>query len=32
VFIPSDEIMVVFSREKMLDMGFNDQTFLDPDT
>jgi hypothetical protein len=28
VFIPGDEIMVVFSREKMRDMGFDDAAFL----
>jgi hypothetical protein len=28
VFIPGDEIMVVFSPEKMYDMGFDDPTFL----
>lgn len=28
VFIPGDEIMIVFSRGKMLDMGFEDQAFL----
>ncbi|RSN24240.1 hypothetical protein DMC63_06770 [Streptomyces sp. WAC 05977] len=28
VFVGGDEIMVVFSREKMRDMGFNDITFL----
>jgi len=27
-FIPADEIMVVFSRDKMRDMGFDDATFL----
>lgn len=27
-FIPTDEIMVVFSPEKMRDMGFDDATFL----
>jgi hypothetical protein len=32
VFIPGDEIVVVFSRQKMLDMGFDDQTFLLSDT
>ncbi len=28
VFIPGDEIMVVFSAEKMRDMGFDDPAFL----
>jgi hypothetical protein len=28
VFIPGDEIMVVFSGEKMRDMGFHDRAFL----
>jgi hypothetical protein len=28
VFIPGDEVMVVFSREKMRDMGFDDPAFL----
>jgi hypothetical protein len=28
VFIPGDEIMVVFSQEKMHDIGFNDPSFL----
>jgi hypothetical protein len=28
VFIPGDEIMIVFSREKMRDMGFDDPAFL----
>lgn len=28
VFIPGDEIMVVFSHEKMRDMGFDDPAFL----
>lgn len=28
VFVPGDEIMVVFSHEKMRDMGFNDPAFL----
>ncbi|MGW6441466.1 hypothetical protein [Lentzea sp. NPDC055074] len=28
VFLPGDEIMVVFSREKMRDMGFEDAAFL----
>jgi hypothetical protein len=28
VFIPGDEIMVVFSGEKMRDMGFDDRAFL----
>jgi len=27
-FIPADEIMVVFSPEKMRDLGFDDTTFL----
>lgn len=28
VFIPGDEIMVVFSHEKMRDMGFADPAIL----
>jgi hypothetical protein len=28
VFIPGDEITVVFSHEKMRDMGFDDPAFL----
>jgi hypothetical protein len=28
VFIPGDEIMVVFSHEKMHEMGFDDPTFI----
>ena len=28
VFLPGDEIMVVFAREKMRDMGYEDQEFL----
>ncbi|WP_340682747.1 hypothetical protein LCL61_29335 [Amycolatopsis coloradensis] len=28
VFVGGDEIMVVFSPEKMLDMGFGDTPFL----
>ncbi len=32
VFIPGDEIMVVFSREKLHDMGFRDRAFLRADT
>ena len=32
VFIPGDEIMVVFSREKMRDMGFDDPSFLQAPT
>jgi hypothetical protein len=28
VFLPGEEIMVVFAREKMRDMGFEDLEFL----
>jgi hypothetical protein len=28
VFIPGDEIVVVFSRQMMRDMGFHDSAFL----
>ena len=28
VFLPGEEIMVVFAREKMRDMGFQDREFL----
>lgn len=28
VFIPGDEIMVVFSTDKMRDIGFDDPAFL----